>query len=291
MLSGRAGQGKSTLMRHLFVHLHNSREVTDEQIRPNFTPRLEEFFGEYQDKSLYYQARRFPRNIPEIPDYRRLILVDGLDEMDADRLKFLVKTIVRYPKCVFLLSSRSRYDKDEPSNEHIICQSEIEDLLRDESLNIELQNNTAYIKPMSLDEKSEFFQLLKFYEPGRDYSHLTTLVENDSENLSRPADFLIYRSQNPLTNSEYYVSHIAWLFDREWGKKSKPREKLLNQINGENLFEDAKLDVSKGKLIVSMPDENVVKAFQVLNLLDIDGRRKQKEYFLISPLHQPEVCC
>ena len=56
-LSGRAGQGKSTLVRHMFLHLKN-QEYYDEnlpRLRPNYTREIDrnlsEFFNQYRDSA------------------------------------------------------------------------------------------------------------------------------------------------------------------------------------------------------------------------------------------------
>ena len=220
LISGRAGQGKSTLLRHMFVHAELSQKLKHEQIQPNFGERIDTFFERFCDRILYYQAREFPKEPVKFDEFstRYLVIVDGIDEMDSERMRSLSKTIQINHTSVFLISSRSRYS-DKGDKDVVINQRMLEDNLSNFDININLSNNSAHLEKMDKQEKAELLNLLKNYDEGQDYSLLETLIENDSPNVSRPADLLLYRACAPKTNSEYYIYHFSWLIDRNLTKE------------------------------------------------------------------------
>ena len=149
---------------------------------------------------------------------RWLVIVDGIDEMDSERMESLSKTIQINHNSVFLISSRSRYS-DKGDKDVVINQRMLEDSLSNIDININLSNNSAHLEKMDKQEKAELLNLLKNYDEGQDYSLLETLIENDSPNVSRPADLLLYRACAPKTNAEYYIYHFSWLIDGNSTKK------------------------------------------------------------------------
>ena len=235
-LSGRAGQGKSTILRNLFIHLNNSSQDDDEQIRPNFSDNISEFLDAYGDKVHYFQARKFPtRKGLEISQYRRLILIDGLDEVSKHKLESFSETILANKTSIFLFSSRSRYSATDVHKEYVIRQKALQDIMNEKGKRLKLLKNTAHIQPMSRKEKLDMARMVREFDDEDDL-RLRTLAENDSPLLARPADFLLHRSHRPKTNAEYYLLHLAWLLEREHGKDAQDRSNLIQRIDLRELF-------------------------------------------------------
>ena len=97
-ISGRAGQGKSTLMRHMYLAIKGQWKK-DARTQPNFTMEnddtLEPFFEDFQDSTLYAQARTLPEDSSQFgaDGSRKLIFVDGIDEASTEQLEFLAQLI------------------------------------------------------------------------------------------------------------------------------------------------------------------------------------------------------
>lgn len=278
-LSGRAGQGKSTILRNLFIHLNNSSQDDDEQIRPNFSDNLSEFLDAYGDKVHYYQAREFPRKGLEISQYRRLILIDGLDEVSEHKLESFSETILANKTSMFLFTSRSRYSPTEHFQECVIRQRELQDIMNERGKRLKLLKNTAFIQPMSRKEKLHMARMVSEFDDEDDL-RLRTLAENDSPLLARPADFLLHRSHRPKTNAEYYLLHLAWLLEREHGKDVGERSRLIQGLDLSELFRMASIQPDEGRIRIKIDDQNTLNALNELNLIEEVSLGNNAEIFL-----------
>jgi len=279
-LSGRAGQGKSTILRNLFIHLNNSSQDDDEQIRPNFSDNLSEFLDAYGDKVHYYQAREFPKKKGlEISKYRRLILIDGLDEVSERRLESISETILANKSSMFLFSSRSRYSPTDVFDECVIRQKELQEIMNEKGNRLKLLKNTAYIQPMSRKEKLAMARMVKEFDDEDDL-RLRTLAENDSPLLARPADFLLHRSHRPKTNAEYYLLHLAWLLKREHQKGVYDRSNKIKSIDLSELFRSASIQSDRGRIRIKIDDADTLDALNTLNLIEEVSIGSNAEIFL-----------
>ncbi|MGY8788616.1 MAG: NACHT domain-containing protein, partial [Fidelibacterota bacterium] len=193
ILSGRAGQGKSTMLRHIFLHLKN-QETKDARLRPNFTREIDEklgkFFSEYQDQVHYYQAREMPESSFSVGKHKQLVLIDGLDEASDNQIGIISETIVGNPKSLFLLSSRSKSDPEpgNPAHQEVINENVLSKYLQKKGERFNLQKSCAFLSPMTLREKKSMMTLIEEHDEGTKYDYLSTLVENDSQIIQRPAD-------------------------------------------------------------------------------------------------------
>ena len=279
ILSGRAGQGKSTMLRHIFLHLKN-QETKDARLRPNFTREIDEklgkFFSEYQDQVHYYQAREMPESSFSVGKHKQLVLIDGLDEASDNQIGIISETIVGNPKSLFLLSSRSKSDPEpgNPAHQEVINENVLSKYLQKKGERFNLQKSCAFLSPMTLREKKSMMTLIEEHDEGTKYDYLSTLVENDSQIIQRPADFLVYRAKKPNTKSEYYLEHLRWLLKREREKTGErktlvdelqfPLEKEFDLINS-NLKNKARLFLKEDL------DSKIKSTLGLLNLLEYSG--------------------
>ncbi len=279
ILSGRAGQGKSTMLRHIFLHLKN-QETTDARLRPNFTRKIDEnlgtFFREYQDQVHYYQAREMPEASFSVGKHKQLVLIDGLDEASENQIGTITETIIANPKSFFLLSSRSKSDPEpgNPAHQEVINANVLSKYLQKKGERFNPENSSAFLSPMTLREKKSMMTLIEEHDEGRKYNYLSTLVENDSQIIQRPADFLVYRAKNPNTKSEYYLEHLRWLLERE-RTKGEVRKTLVDELEfpkhdefdllNSNLTNKARLFFKKDI------DKKIKSSLDQLNLLESSG--------------------
>ena len=159
----------------------------------------------------------------------------------------------------------------------------LEDSLSNIDININLSNNSAHLEKMDKQEKAELLNLLKNYDEGQDYSLLETLIENDSPNVSRPADLLLYRACAPKTNAEYYIYHFSWLIDREFNKKVTERDAKIDEINFKKLFQNHINVLAKENRINinfgNEPNKKIIDALTILGLIDVEGGGSNSDYF------------
>jgi hypothetical protein len=279
ILSGRAGQGKSTMLRHIFLHLKN-QETKDARLRPNFTrkidAKLEEFFSEYQDQVHYYQAREMPESSFSVGKHKQLVLIDGLDEASDNQIGIISETIVGNPKSLFLLSSRSKSDPEpgNPAHQEVINENVLSKYLQKKGERFNLQKSCAFLSPMTLREKKSMMTLIEEHDEDRKYIYLSTLVENDSQIIQRPADFLVYRAKKPNTKSEYYLEHLRWLLKRE-RTKGEARKTLVDELEfpKQDVFDLINSNLTnKARLFFKEDiDQKTKSSLDQLNLLESSG--------------------
>ena len=223
VLSGRAGQGKSTVLRHLFVHLCEQQYGIDPRIRPNFGTHIDsdlsQFFNDFQDSSHYIQARTLSERVEFQSDLPQLIFIDGLDEANEEyKIEAMAQLIIDNPSSVFLVSSRSRSKPEigNLNNEEIIQLENLQNQLQKKNCSVNLLHNSVYLEDLTHKEKKDLLSLIAQIDPEQagKASTLHTLVENDSSILQRPADFLVYKAKNPKTKSEFFIEHLKWLVVR-----------------------------------------------------------------------------
>ena len=285
VLAGRAGQGKSTLMRHVFLHVKRQWDEENHRIQPNFgedrqgtnlDDSFSEFYQKFVDRTHYLQAR----TVYSQPTIRgrgsHLVLFDGIDEADTENLGFIHTFMKNHPHCVFLLSSRTRRQPSRlnPLREEIINLDHFRGLCDEKKL----RNKAAMLHPMDEREKKDMMHIMEDHEPERDFSFLKTLVENNSQSLKVPADFLLYRAKSPKTKSEYYLHHLRWLIDREDSKDVEERKRLISQfkIPLANQLSFARL--SDGRVNITMDTPNLA-SYQMFNLLETQSTGQTEEHY------------
>jgi energy-coupling factor transporter ATP-binding protein EcfA2 len=231
LLTGRAGQGKSTLCRKLFLHLKDQGEKIDDKIRPHYLEQydapINEFFSRIHAKTTYVQARSLSaNNVRHKQDHTaKLIIIDGLDEISEEQidgaLDNIIQMIESQDEAIFLFSSRSRQHSGDGENETIYL-NELKRKMKDANLNQSLDGQIVSVGDLTLSEKKTMFGLLN--ETVKERSpRLGRLVENDSDYLKRPADFHIMKNQAVKNGVQYYLETTRWLFRREMGKDDSER--------------------------------------------------------------------
>tara|TARA_B100000767_G_C19774283_1_gene541740 strand:- start:18 stop:5327 length:5310 start_codon:yes stop_codon:yes gene_type:complete len=285
VLAGRAGQGKSTLMRHVFLHIKRQWDEENHRIQPNFgedrqgtnlDDSFSEFYQKFVDRTHYLQARTVYSQPIIKGRGSHLVLFDGIDEADTENLGFIHTFMKNHPHCVFLLSSRTRRQSSRlnPRHEEIINLDHFRGLCDEKKL----RNKAAMLHPMDEREKKDMMHIMEDHEPERDFSFLKTLVENNSQSLKVPADFLLYRAKSPKTKSEYYLHHLRWLIDREDSKDVKERKRLISQfrIPLENELSFARLSDGRVNLTLDTPN---LASYQMFNLLETQSIGQTEEHY------------
>jgi len=285
VLAGRAGQGKSTLMRHVFLHVKRQWDEENHRIQPNFGldgqgTNLDEsfatFYQKFADRTHYIQARNV-HSQPEITGRgSHLVLFDGIDEADEENLQHIYAFMEHHSKCVFLLSSRTRRQSSRlnPDHEEIINLDHFRGLCEERKL----RKNAAMLHPMDEYEKKEMMHIMEENEPLRNFSVLRALVDNNSKSLQVPADFLLYRAKSPDTKSEYYLHHLRWLIGREDSKEVEERQRLVNEfqipLEKELLFDR----LPDGRVYVTMDRMNP-EPYRMFNLLETETIGLREEHY------------
>jgi hypothetical protein len=286
-ISGRAGQGKSTLIRHMYLAIKGQWNE-DLRTRPNFTIQnddlLSNFFTTFQALTRYAQARTLPEHSELVKvTQRMLIFIDGIDEATEQQLVFLAQLIKKYENSVFIITSRSRAEKGE--DDHVIHWND----LTKEMQNIGLPNTTVHdgsvqLSNMSHKEKLNMLDLLKRFEEDKEYTMLETLAENNSALLQRPADFLVFRAKDPKTKAEYYIEHLRWLLLREMRKDEK-RSDLVKKLKFPDLLSNKITYVpSRNILKIETPTSgleiNYMDTMVLFNLIEKHGLGENADYYL-----------
>ena len=286
VLAGRAGQGKSTLMRHAFLHV--KRQWDEENLEFNRTLALimkettlmipsQNFIVGLLTVHTISKPQCWPQNELRLTSRgSHLILFDGIDEANEENLATIHEFIEKHPQCVFLLSSRTRRQPSRLHQDH----EEIINLNRFRELCDEnaLRKHAAMLHPMGEREKKDMMRIMEEHEPEREFSFLKTLVENNSRTLQVPADFLLYRAKSPKTKSEYYLHHLRWLIDREDSKDVEERQRLVSQfhipLHNEISFER----IDEGRIYVDISKDNL-EPYLVFNLLESKPMGQGMEYY------------
>jgi hypothetical protein len=278
VLSGRAGQGKSTVLRHLFVHLCEQQDGLDPRIRPNFRTKfdadLSQFFKDFQDSAHYIQARDLSEHVGFRSDLPQLIFIDGLDEAHEDhKIEAMAQLMIDNPSSVFLVSGRSRSNPEIGNlhKEEIIHLEKLQSLLQKKNCSVNLFQNSVYLEDLTHEEKKDLLSLIAQVDPKQagKASTLHTLVENNSSILQRPADFLVYKAKNPETKSEFFIEHLKWLVERE-ASKDDERRKLVKSLAFPRAFDLEHRDFAeKGRLVLSPElDDASIHALRLFNLVE-----------------------
>ena len=289
-LSGRAGQGKSTLARHMFLHLKNQEYYNPNnlRLRPNYTHEIDanigNFFTRYQDAVVFYQARELPSNL-DTPrfDSRHFVIIDGIDEASDEKIAFISEMIHINASSLFFITSRSRYSAMALNlKEEIINQGQLIEQLKNRGINFNSQQNSIFLKDMGHEEKKDIFGLIQEFDGDGSFPVLESLVENDSQLLRRPADFLLFRGSAIKTKSQYLVRHLRWLIQREASKDIKERVEFIEYLKFPQIFTDKNFsDVKDGKLRIEFgEDQRSKEAMQLFNLIEVEGKSKDARVYL-----------
>jgi hypothetical protein len=290
-ISGRAGQGKSTLMRHMYLAIKGQWKK-DERTQPNFTikndEKLELFFKDFQDMTLYAQARTLPVDSAQLEEdgNRKLIFIDGIDEASAKQLEFLAQLIQKRSNSVFIVTSRSRAEENE--DDHVIHKNDLAvELQKIGAPHTTIHDDSVHLDNMTHKEKLNMLDLLRRFEEDKEYTMLETLAENNSALLQRPADFLVFRARDPKSKAEYYIEHLRWLLLRERRKGDQGamiRSNRVRELKFPDLLSDKiTYDPSRNILKIEIPSERETEymATMVLfNLIEKHGLGENAEYYL-----------
>lgn len=267
-ISGRAGQGKSTLMRHMYLAI-KGQWIKDPRTQPNFTMEnddtLKPFFEDFQDSTLYAQARTLPEDSSPLEDdgSRKLIFIDGIDEASTEQLEFLAQLIQKINNSVFIVSSRSRAEKNE--DDHVIHKNDLRVALQKIGApRTTIHDDSLGLDNMTDEEKLNMLDLLRRFEEDKEYTMLGTLAENNSALLQRPADFLVFRARDPKSKAEYYIEHLRWLLLREMRKDDEgtmKRSDLVKKLKFPDLLSNK---------ITYVPSRNILKIETPISELEIE---------------------
>ena len=291
-ISGRAGQGKSTLMRHMYLAIKGQWEE-DPRTQPNFTMEndntLEPFFKHFQDSTLYAQARILPEDSSqfEANGSRKLIFVDGIDEASAEQLEFLAQLIQKRSNSVFIVSSRSR--AEENADDHVIHKNDLAVALQKIGApQTTIHDDSVHLDNMTDKEKLNMLDLLRRFEEDKEYTMLGTLADNNSALLQRPADFLVFRARDPKSKAEYYIEHLRWLLLREMRKDDEgtmKRSDLVKKLKFPDLLSNKITYVpSRNILKIETPTSELeieyMDTMVLFNLIEKHGIGENAEYYL-----------
>jgi len=291
-ISGRAGQGKSTLMRHMYLAIKGQWKK-DARTQPNFTMEnddtLKPFFEDFQDSTLYAQARTLPEDSSPLEDdgSRKLIFIDGIDEASTEQLEFLAQLIQKRNNSVFIVSSRSRAEEND--DDHVIHKNDLGVALQKiGAIRTTIHDDSVRLDNMTDEEKLNMLDLLRRFEEDKEYTMLETLAENNSALLQRPADFLVFRARDPKSKAEYYIEHLRWLLLREMRKDDEgtmKRSDLVKKLKFPDLLSNK---------ITYVPSQNILKietptseleieymdTMVLFNLIEKHGIGENAEYYL-----------
>ena len=280
LLTGRAGQGKSTLCRKLFLHLKDQTAKVSDKIRPHYLEqhdvKIKEFFKKIHSKTTYVQARSLSSDVAEHkPDgTAKLIIVDGLDEIAEDQidgaLDNIVKMIETQQEALFLFSSRSRQHSGDGKDETIYLK-DLKKKMKNANLNQNLDGQIVSVGDLTLSEKRSMFGLLN-ETIKEDSPRLGRLVENDSDYLQRPADFHIMKNKAIKNGVQYYLETTRWLLRREMGKDDSERKEYVRHLNFESLL-DGTFDFEQQRYNLGKleDDTHFLKTMRTFNLIEVDG--------------------
>ena len=279
LLTGRAGQGKSTLCRKLFLHLKDQARVTVDAILPHYLeqhdPEIKKFFKDIHSKTTYVQARSLSANVAEHkPDSdAKFIIIDGLDEIGEDQidgaLDNIIQMIESQDEAIFLFSSRSRQHSGDGKPETIYL-NEFKNKLKDANLNQSLDGQIVSVGNLTKSEKKTMFGLLN--ETIKEKSpRLGRLVENDSDYLKRPADFHIMKNEEIKNGVQYYLETTRWLLRRESGKEDSERDEYVRHLNFQPLL-DGTFDFEQQRYNLGKleDDAHFLKTMRTFNLIEVD---------------------
>lgn len=286
MLTGRAGQGKSTLCRKLFLLLTDQERGMEPSIQPNFDitmdSEMKEFFTEIQATTTYVQARKLSDHIGEHieNDSRKFFIIDGIDEITSvEVLQNIAKLISTQKQSVFLISSRTRQGDTLSTDDEIIYKDELDLRLNSVHVGSILDQNIATLGNLSKKEKSEMYKLLDEAEDLQS-SRLEKLVKNNSPSLKRPADFHILKGD--IKNGvQYYLGTTRWLLLRELNKNPE-RKKMVNLLSFTHL-ENGTFNFLDSRYFLSNKAENqtlhleFIESMKTFNLIESTS---SNEYYL-----------
>lgn len=287
-ISGRAGQGKSTLMRHMYLAIKGQWKK-DARTQPNFTMEnddtLEPFFEDFQDSTLYAQARTLPEDSSQFgaDGSRKLIFVDGIDEASTEQLEFLAQLIQKRSNSVFIVSSRSRAEENE--DDHVIHKKDLAVAMQKIGApQTTIHDDSVHLDNMTDKEKLNMLDLLRRFEEDKEYTMLGTLAENNSALLQRPADFLVFRARDPKSKAEYYIEHLRWLLLREM-RKDDQRSDLVRELKFPNLLSNKityvpSMNILKIETPTSETEIKYMATMVLFNLIEKHGLGENAEYYL-----------
>jgi len=280
LLTGRAGQGKSTLCRKLFLHLKDQARVTVDAICPHYLEQydfeIRDFFKVIHSKTTYVQARSLSANVAEHkPDSdAKFIIIDGLDEIGEDQidgaLDNIIQMIESQDEAIFLFSSRSRQHSGDGKTETIYLK-EFKKKLKDANLNQSLDGQIVSVGDLTKSEKKTMFDLLN--ETIKEKSpRLGRLVENNSDYLKRPADFHIMKNEEIKNGVQYYLETTRWLLRRESGKEDSERDEYVRHLNFQPLL-DGTFDFKQQRYNLGKLEDyaHFLKAMRTFNLIEVDS--------------------
>ena len=287
-ISGRAGQGKSTLMRHMYLAIKGQWKK-DARTQPNFTMEnddtLEPFFEDFQDSTLYAQARTLPEDSSQFgaDGSRKLIFVDGIDEASTEQLEFLAQLIQKRSNSVFIVSSRSRAEENE--DDHVIHKKDLTVAMQKIGApQTTIHDDSVHLDNMTDKEKLNMLDLLRRFEEDKEYTMLGTLAENNSALLQRPADFLVFRARDPKSKAEYYIEHLRWLLLREM-RKDAQRSDLVRELKFPDLLSNKityvpSMNFLKIETPTSETEIKYMATMVLFNLIEKHGLGENAEYYL-----------
>ena len=174
ILSGRAGRGKSTLLRKLAILLGRENKEPRRDLRPNFESSIEnnlsEFIKPVRGRFHYIQLRKIKNcadYIKEIDskatddelNMKQFFIIDGLDEANDEGINFLRELITKFKRSYFLISARSYSNIDEVIN--------LDELGSKLYIFSEGERKIGVLKKLSLSEKVQMIDVIKS-EIGKD---------------------------------------------------------------------------------------------------------------------------
>ncbi len=282
-VSGRAGQGKSTVLRKLFLAILGQWEEEPRE-RPNFSAemdtKLSAFFNYWQDSTFFAQGRALPTDVTIVGSDtdRNLIFIDGLDE-STRQLQFISALINQNPNSVFVISSRSKYD--DLDGDKVINIDMLKQHLSDAGSNVSISSNIAHLSELTQFEKNNMFDLIKRFDGHGSYGMLESLAKNNSPLLQRPADFLLFRAKKPTTKSQYYIEHLSWLLRREMAK-DEDRKERVKSLSFPRFLD--KLELSNQKLCMKYNSDDIseedIESMVLFNLIEQDWSGKNADNYL-----------
>lgn len=276
-LSGKAGQGKSTILRHLFLLLSEEKKTTDERRRPNFNPRtdkrLHEFIRQIRNSRNYCQLRNIISDeisLDTIVKENRvqLYFIDGLDEAKPEAIAWLSELIRKDQNSFFLISSRTRGSL---ANEEVIG---LTTLLK-EIGGTKNDYNIGRLDYMNSSEKQWMLKVIEHQYPEKNLHRLRTLVANDSEILKGPADFHLMFSYPESSLFQHMLHSARWLMNREKNKTSE-REQSADDLEYSfvELLSCGEIDFANDRLLLEDIGEEFNKPLETLllfNLIEMEG--------------------
>ena len=231
VLSGRAGQGKSTVLRHLFVHLLSNKKVlTRESVRileHNSMQTFHNFQGLSRHCTLH-QARELSEHVEFQRNLSQLIFIDGLDEAnEITKLKPWLNSWLTTPP------PSSSFPVGPSSTRLVICTKKKSFNLKNSRINCKEEllrqpfAESVYLEDLTHKEKKDLLSLIAQVDPKQAGKASTCIpwLRTIHPFFSVRLIFGV-QGKNPKTKSEFFIEHLKWLV--EWWVKTTSEENSSN---------------------------------------------------------------